>query len=439
MKPELAAGRKTPGSGELFSPFRNSREFAGNDSHGCIGVRGPLLGTLLWLQNTALFMVRMVLFRRVRRGDPKSILVYRTARLGDFIVALPALQALRSRFPAADICLLTTCTTNQEMLAFGGGTAAASPMLPWLELLPRGLVNRTFVFGAGYWRKTIQEIGRLISQQSPEAAYLLTFSLEGFVSRVKKMVFLWAAGIRCPIYGWRVHSTAGLMRDVQYRMGRYEHQVWGPLRAIMEDNSIPRLRAEDVTFPIARDDSAEKWAEDCLHGETFRSRPVVAIFPGGTFLHKQWPPEHFVELCRRLRKECGVSFVVLGDEKDTEVCAGVCGALDGGATVNLVGRTGLLQLAALLRRCDLFVGNDSGPAHLASAIGCKTVTIFSSIEYPGSWEPWNHQDGAIRRWVSCAPCYSHFKCPRTTMECIRGITVDEVYSKCIQFVQTRAY
>jgi len=64
--------------------------------------------------------------------------------------------------------------------------------------------------------------------------------------------------------------------------------------------------------------------------------------------------------------------------------------------------------------------------HLASAVGCPCVTLTSSIEYPGCWEPWNSREYSIRHFVNCAPCFSYEKCPIETQDCIKSIGLNEV-------------
>jgi heptosyltransferase-2 len=86
----------------------------------------------------------------------------------------------------------------------------------------------------------------------------------------------------------------------------------------------------------------------------------------------------------------------------------------------------LRETLELARRCTVFLGNDTGAAHLAAAAGLATVTIFSGIHPPGTWEPWSPRSIAVRRRVPCDCCGSEECCPTGTSTCVRSIATDDV-------------
>jgi len=103
--------------------------------------------------------------------------------------------------------------------------------------------------------------------------------------------------------------------------------------------------------------------------------------------------------------------------------------------VDMTGRTSVTQLAALLSRCRLFVGNDSGPAHLASAVGCPAVTVTSALDFPGRWEPWNSRGRIARVRIACEFCLSLTSCPLQTNACITSVDPQEVLRLCCQVLE----
>lgn len=88
------------------------------------------------------------------------------------------------------------------------------------------------------------------------------------------------------------------------------------------------------------------------------------------------------------------------------------------------------QLAALLAKCVLLVGNDGGAMHLGSAVGCPTVSIVPCLEYPGSVEPWADRHRAVRHAVDCAPCYSFASCPKGHNLCMKDLPMAAVWREC---------
>lgn len=241
-----------------------------------------LVRAVLHLQNLALAFCRFVLFKSEVNSEPCTILVYRTARLGDFITSIPALGALRQRFPAARIALLTTATTVKAWQPVTNTYLGQQGSLPWLPFVVPSLVDKAYVFSATDWRAGLAQARQFMREFKPEATFILPYSGEGDTSKLKKLIFLWLAGVRSPVYGWQVRSSTGFMCEVQYRAGMFEHQVWGPLRAVMEHPLIPLIEEENVVLPLTIDSNSEIWAQELWARQGWNSEKVVAVFPGGS-------------------------------------------------------------------------------------------------------------------------------------------------------------
>lgn len=293
------------------------------------------------------------------------------------------------------------------------------------ELASPRLVDSVLLFDARRLRSA-SELVRLRDQLralSPDHVYLLPFTGEPFVRRLKKFVFLRVLGIRRNLHGYRIDRTLGALQRVQFVNGGYPHQVVEALNAV---KGQPGADLAEVVFcldapaqVVRRVD--ELWAEHQID----RSRPVIAILPGARFEHKRWPLESYGALCERLASEIRPAIVVLGEAQEGALLEKLRD-MTSAPLVSLVGATNLLETAEALRRCDLYVGNDSGPAHLASAVGTPCVTIFSSIVFPGIWEPWGAENIALRHHVPCEHCFAKAHCPVGTNACICGISVESV-------------
>lgn len=164
--------------------------------------------------------------------------------------------------------------------------------------------------------------------------------------------------------------------------------------------------------------------------------PIITLFPGGTFKHKQWPIYNFQILCSLLLESYPVFIVIIGGPKEWKLGEQIkCVCPD--RILNLAGNCNIRQTAEILRRSILFIGNDSGPAHLAAAVGTSCVTIFSAIEYPGSWDQLNSESVSLRHSVPCQFCFSFTHCPNGTEACIKGITINEVFNACKQLISRK--
>lgn len=140
---------------------------------------------------------------------------------------------------------------------------------------------------------------------------------------------------------------------------------------------------------------------------------LVGLHPWTSDPVKQWPPENFIELAKKLLLKEGVKVVIIGGKEELSR-AGDFSAITDKNLVNFVGKTSLNQLAALLKRCSLLISGDSGPVHLASAAGIKVLAIFRN-DMPGKsakrWGPWGSGHIVIEKSF------------------LSQITVEEIFSK----------
>lgn len=188
------------------------------------------------------------------------------------------------------------------------------------------------------------------------------------------------------------------------------------------------------------EDRLEVWPgpEDDAYAERiFRDRQVasgevlVGFAPsGGNSPLKQWPVHHFVELGRRFHRVCSGRLLVVGGQGEEALGVEIERAL-GPSTINLVGATTLRQMAALLKRCHLVVGNDAGPMHVAAALGVPVVALFGA-SCPHRFGPWGNGHRVLWTPLPCGPCFQtpHVSCCSQCIfdrpHCILGIAMEEV-------------
>ena len=216
---------------------------------------------------------------------------------------------------------------------------------------------------------------------------------------------------------------------------------WGLARAV-GCADIPPLAALDGASPeevprvLARDERTaprvEPTDEMADRGRAILRRaglnggPYVAVAPGAAFGQaKRWPARHFGVLCRRLARELERPCVVLGSARERELGAAVREhAGSDAAVVDLTGRVDLGDLIGILDRASLFVGNDSGPAHLAAALGRPGLTLFGSTSERHSG-PVGPRMRTLNRHLPCSPCFAA-SCPLGHFDCLDGLSVDVV-------------
>lgn len=158
------------------------------------------------------------------------------------------------------------------------------------------------------------------------------------------------------------------------------------------------------------------------------THPIVGLHPGASWPAKVWPPDRFSDLADRIVAKLGVQVLITQGPKDQEIVAEVSRKCVG--NVKMLDILPLRQLAAVLSHVNVYVANDSGPMHIAVAVGTKTIGIFGPGE-ENIWFPYSHADGhiALRKDVWCHPCHLDF-CDKTGdgyMKCMKLLEVDDVF------------
>ncbi len=259
---------------------------------------------------------------------------------------------------------------------------------------------------------------------------------------------LLCAGTRAPL---RVGFQLGLSRRTM------THQVYFDDRIHETERYLNLLRAlgHDVGNPgmrIGLTNESQVLAELLLQ-EVGPRRPLLGLLPGGgrnpgtVMLIKRWPAERYGELARRLIGATKGTLLVMGSPDEQELCDEVTAAAGEGA-YSLCGRTDLTMLAAILARCQVVVANDSGPLHIAAALGVPTVALFGPTD-PRLVSPLGPQHRFLWQPPECGPCYRpdnvntrrDWDCtrPNDTLRCLRDVGVEVVQSAALDALAGRPW
>ena len=154
---------------------------------------------------------------------------------------------------------------------------------------------------------------------------------------------------------------------------------------------------------------------------------VAVVVPGARWPNKRWSPASFAAVAAGLRDEEGLKPVIAGDASDQEAADAVRALIPGGAAL-LAGRTNLTELAALLKNARVAIANDSGPAHLAAAVGSPVVALFGPTHEAFGFAPRGDRVRVISRALACRPCTVHggLRCRRERRACLDDIASGDV-------------
>jgi ADP-heptose:LPS heptosyltransferase len=332
--------------------------------------------------------------------DTRRVLLVRLrVGLGDLLASVPALRALRAARPDAEVTLLT-----------------------WAEMAP--VVAR---MGA-YVDELLDFPGWPgIPERPPRLK-----ELPGFLGEVRRRRF----DLAVQMYGGQAAAnqvterlgarrTAGFFTPGQWDADLATHLPY-PYREREVRRHLELVgflgappAGEDLEFPLWPEDLDEAGALRRRHG--LPDGGFACLHPGATAASRRWPPERFAAVADALAAR-GLPVALVGVPGEEPVAAAVAAAMAAPA-VDLTGRTSLGGFAALLASAALLVGNDSGPAQLAAAVGCPAVTVFLAGD-PARWSPADPRYRPVSAGVPCQPC-GHQACP-IDFRCALDLTPDRV-------------
>lgn len=337
-----------------------------------------------------------------------KILVRAPNWVGDAVMAIPALEAIRRSHPGDEVSILAR-PVIAEVFA---DQPFADRVLPYdYRGLHRGWLGREKL--AAQLRREKFDCAVLL-QNAFDAAWLAWRS--GIPERIgyardARSLFLTKA-IPVPREGEIPRQESHYYLELLHRAGWIQ-----PFRAIPPVHLLIPPEARARAESKLRSAGAKENGWRC------------AIAPGASYgAAKCWPPERFAQLADRLISECGADVIFFGTPGEKEIASRIRANMKESA-VSLVGETSMRDLAALFASCSLFIGNDSGAMHVAAAAGLPVIGIFGSTDPEGT-APVTEQFTLIREAVSCNPCFLR-SCP-VDHRCMTRISAESVLQSAVR-------
>ena len=359
----------------------------------------------------------------------KSILIFRSAALGDFVIATPAMNEVKKRYPDRKIVLLTIKSANKKQSEKVNSYAGSVHSVPWVSLVTPHLIDDVFVI------KNILSIRHLLDLRVKLKRYNFKMSIlmldpcSPWVGRIKKiLLLLFLLGFK-PIFGWRGLGSINGNRKKLNEKGLLKHHVLGPLQFSSEIDKSDKYSEKDLFFDLRPGKEAEKWIDKWIESNCIKNKRIVCVAPGSIQPHKAWPLDSYQILISLILESYDVVIVIIGTPKDGHLANSIL-SHQSKDIYNLAGFASIAQSASLLSKSQLLIGNDGGAMHLGDAMDCKVISITPGIEYPDSIEPWNNKKLSLRKKIKCSPCYSFNFCPEGHNKCMMDISVNEVFAKC---------
>ena len=334
----------------------------------------------------------------------KNILIIKMSALGDVMHAIPCADALRKLYPEAKI----TWIVHPQFGAF----------VPQPPIVDEIIYFDKAAFSKQTWTEKIRRMFAL-RRELKSKKFDLVIDLQGLL---KSAVVAFLSGCSNRIGYNDMREGSGFISKAVHGPHDQGHVVQQYLDVIRYLGA----QVEEPVFPMpALDSEKEKMRKLILEEKpAIDWQKTVVLVPGAGWVTKEWPESYFAELARKIAAQ-GNTVILAGGPAELAKADNIVKLLPEGLLVNLVGKTSLRELAALMGIVGVCIGGDTGPVHIAAAMGCRIIALFgpSSGHRAG---PYGKLVRIISSTESCCPCFKR-KCP-INKNCMSAISVDEVYA-----------
>ena len=327
--------------------------------------------------------------------SPKNILIVRLDHLGDVLPATGIPKALKESFPAARVTFLTS--------------SWAAPLLA-----DNPFVDELLLWDAPWFARGLREDRRgvvSLTRQLKQKRFDLGLSLRG---DARENALLWAAGVKERVGFGITGGGFFLTKELTYRRGIHETAHTADLLGSIG------VRSHHLEPELYFTESEDRRLDEDLAGMGFRPGRWMTFQVSAGTPSKNWPVHQVSAFLRLFQEEFpAIGVCLIGAPSEPY---GVAGALD------LRGKTSLRQLLRIIRQSEIFVGPDSGPTHLAAALGLRTLFLFSGTNEWARWRPLSERAAALRHAVGCSPCLLE-RCNVDGHPCVSEITPTQVLAE----------
>ncbi|HPM43243.1 MAG TPA: lipopolysaccharide heptosyltransferase II [Candidatus Omnitrophota bacterium] len=336
--------------------------------------------------------------------DPRSkvqsynrILIARLDRIGDVVLSTPVIRAVREKFPNSYIAFMVR--------PYAYEVVAGNPMLDEVVVYDKKmgfLDNLKFI---KFLRKKRFDIAIVLHPTS--RTHLLAY----FARIPERLGFDRKCGF---VLTKKIPHTKqfGLKHEIDYSLDILRHIGIEP-------------SSRSLCMPVSP--YSESRTEKIFEERGLKiSDTIVALNPGASCRSKRWPAENFAMVADKLAQKYGAKIVLVSGKEDREAAIKTASLMKS-KPVDLSGSTTISELASVLKRSKLFISNDSGPVHIACAVGTPVIAIFGRSDRglsPHRWGPSNKADIAIHKDVGCMACLAH-NC-RLGFKCLEAVRADDV-------------
>lgn len=328
------------------------------------------------------------------KKNVSNILLLNTTGMGDALLSTPSIRAVRETFPEAVIVTIVSKAAREVLLN--------NPCINRFIDFP-GKINPRFFYHLPRIIKSMRRnainLSIVVDSNDPEAPILSYIS---------------GAPIRI---GWRESRLSFIFNFLVQKRTPKIHFIDSKLKAFGAMGIKGSKKKPEIFLTIDEENEADKFIKQL----GIKESDAVGVHPFGAKKYKNWPVKHVVLLLRMLHAKYKCKVLLFGGKKEMDSASGIASEVNNGL-INLTGKTDIRLMAALIKKCSLFISTDSGPMHLAQAAGVPTIALFGPTD-PNIYGPRGDKNVVIKKHVDCSPC-KLYDCPDA--KCMSLITHSDI-------------
>jgi heptosyltransferase II len=323
---------------------------------------------------------------RLERFD--NILIIKPGAIGDLLQLTPVIRVLKDRYPQAGISLLVGSTTTSELFKYNAH------------------VRETMVFDKAGAHRSFRALMHLWRRLRGNRYDLVI----NFQRSNLKTWFLASAAFPCRVLVYHKARTRTVHAVVNY----------------LETVAPLGIDAAQTGLELMLGDGERAFAKEVISSSGSAGKPLIAFNPGASHPVNRWATDRFAALSDMLTRKFSARIVLIGGNEDIPLADEIA-AKAGSKPLNMTGKTSLLQLGAILEQCDILVSGDTGPMHIATAVGTRVVALFGAAD-PARTGPIGSGHRVIQAAnVPCIPCRSRGCSNRSYLDCMEKISISLVF------------
>jgi len=339
--------------------------------------------------------------------DIERILIVKLSSIGDVVHSLPTLKALRDAYPQAYIAWVVE-EKSKDIIT------------------DNPLLDEVIIFEKERWKK------ELFKTKGTKESLLDVYN---FAKTLREKKFDVAIDLQGLLRSSLIAYFSGAKIRVGYRDSGEMSHIFYNLKVDSNESGIHAVdrhlyiakflgaNINNVEFPLWISKEERNFAKKVLSEHNIsRKDLLIGLNAGASIQHNRWDKERFAKLGDILIEKHEANIILFGGKQDVKLVQEIYEMMRN-KPINLAGKTTMKQLASIIEYCNLFIGNDTGPLHIAVAMKVPVVAIFGPAD-PKRTGPYGKQNIVVYKKLSCSPCFRHPTC--SDFKCMKLISVEEV-------------